>query len=207
MTSEPQVFRSRLNQVLAVALWVVAGAMCLAAALSADPEAWRNLSFAGLLAAIAWAALWAPQVGVDDDGVALRNVTHTAVVPWDAIIEVDTKFALSIRTPRRAYSAWAAPAPGRYSSRVALHTRRRKATPTDGDVLAAEVVGERTSDLPRTDSGNAAILVRSRWQRLLNEDRITIGAAETSPVQIKLHVATLGLLTVLGAASILSAVV
>ena len=181
--------------------------MSVATILSRNPDAWRNLPLAALLAVIAWATLWQPCVVVGDDGVELRNVTHTVIVPWDAIIEVDTKYALSLRTPRRAYSAWAAPAPGRISSRAALRAQRRKASANDGDLFAREIIGERTSDLPRTDSGDAAILVRSRWQRMLDEDRVTIGAAEMASVRIAVHVATLGALAALGTVCILSAFV
>lgn len=190
-------FRSRLNQVAAIGVWMLGGAILLASLLAGLTEVLQNLPLAGAIAMLGWAALWRPGVRVDNEAVELRNVTHTARIPWDAVIEVDTKFALTVRTPSRVYTAWAAPAPGRFSSRVALHRTRRRATAEDGDPLRPTPLGERTSDLPSTDSGDAALVVRERWRRLLDDGHITIGAADQAVATRRPHVATIAVTTAL----------
>ncbi len=183
----------------AIAVWMLAAAIAVASLLAGPTELAQNAPLAASIAMAGWAALWRPSVRVDDDAVELRNVTHTTRVPWDAVIEVDTKYALTIRTPRALYSAWAAPAPGRFSSRAALRRTRRKASAEDGDPLRPAPLGERTSDLPSTDSGDAALIVRERWRRLIDEDRIRIGDADRVAATRTWHIATitvtLGLLT------------
>lgn len=175
----------------AVAVWMLAAAIAVASLLAGPAELLQNLPLAGGVAMVGWAALWRPSVRVDDDAVELQNVTHTARIPWDAVIEVDTKFALTVRTPRAVYSAWAAPAPGRFSSRAALRRNRRKASADDGDPLRPTPLGERTSDLPSTDSGDAAQIVRDRWQSLLDADSIRIGEADRVAATRTWHVATI----------------
>ncbi|HET8957459.1 MAG TPA: PH domain-containing protein [Microcella sp.] len=175
----------------AVAVWMLAAAIVIASLLAGPAELAQNAPLAGGVAMVGWAALWRPSVCVDDEAVELHNVTHTARIPWDAVIDVDTKYALSIRTPRALYSAWAAPAPGRFSSRVALKRGRRKASAEDGDPLRPTPLGERTSDLPSTDSGDAALIVRARWQRLLDEGRIRIGEADAVAATRTWHIATM----------------
>lgn len=216
----PRVFRSRFNRVVAGVVWLGAAALCAAGLAAggassvvsgdASPGAsggeLATFALAALLAFTAWATLWHPRVSVGDDGVELRNVTHTVLVPWDAVIEVDTKYSLTVRTPRRVYSAWAAPAPGRYASRNALRTRAMKATADDGDPLRIPVGGARTSDLPSTDSGDAAAIVRAEWQRRLDGGLIAIGGAETARVAVRVHAATLAALVALGAAFVLAAI-
>ena len=40
----------------------------------------------------------------------------------------------------------------------------------------------RPGDLPNTDSGVAAHLVRSRWDQLVAEERVELGVADETPV-------------------------
>jgi hypothetical protein len=147
------------------AAWVDEG---LAAALSALP-ACAGLALAG------WLAFWYPRVEIDDDEVRLVNPLRTIAVPWPALVNVTTQYAMTLVTPHAQYRAWAAPGPG------AGHVARAAAADLRGattDVRGAVPMG----DLPSAPSGHAALLVRRRWSQLVEEDRVEAGIAESTPV-------------------------
>ncbi len=114
-----------------------------------------------LLAGGAWALFWRPHVAVDDGGVRLVNVLRTVHVPWPAIRAIDTKWALTLVTAHGTFVAWAAPAPG-------VHAAMRSARQDAEHLPIARLQGEgmRPGDLPSSSSGDAAQIVRRRWEEL-----------------------------------------
>ncbi|WIB66715.1 PH domain-containing protein [Curtobacterium sp. MCBD17_035] len=191
------VFVSRFNRVLAIALWVIVAALLAAGVANGhDWHRWLGLvpaAFGGLLG---WTALWHPRLVVDDDGVEVVNVFHTADVPWAALVHVDTRFALTLVTPHRKIAAWAAPAPGRAG--VALARRRNQRHGRVG-LTPTTAPGERSAgDLLSTESGDAAYLVREHWDGLRESGRIELGVADTVAVPVRLHVVTIALLVATG---------
>jgi len=149
----PVVFRPRGGVILAV----LAIALCLAILISlvvTDGVAgllawsWPVVAFGWL----AWLLYIRPSVTLTDGFVEVRNPLRNHRVPWGDIIDVESRYALSITTTdRRVIRAWAAPAPG---ARQALGTRR-------ADVARAPGQGDtrRPSDAEGTDSGDATALV------------------------------------------------
>lgn len=176
--TEPQMFRSRFNSVAAVIVWLLcAGA--IAAIITSGGGG--NLVFIAPVAFIAWLVwlcLLRPAVLVSDDGVRLINVLSTIDVPWPALIHVDTKYSLVLHTPHGKFSATAAPAPGRMGATLS------RSDAISGNVPAGPL---RPGDSPRTDSGAAAYLVRSRWKELTEAGRIEIGVADTTAVSRSWH--------------------
>lgn len=175
-------FTSRFNRVIAIAAWVVVAGATIAYLVShrGIPQPLWLLP-AALIAFTAWTWLWCPAIEVDDAGVTLRNPARTVHVPWSALIEVETRFALTLVTPTRRYSAWAAPAPGRTG--VALARRRQLRAPGMG--IPGVTVGARPGDLPGTESGEAAAIIRTRWHELRESGRIEIGVAAQTRVRIQ----------------------
>ncbi len=179
------VFVSRFNRVLAVVAWVLdafalVGYVWVHGALR-DPFVVIPVAFVALLA---WVALWRPRVLIDDDHVEVRNVFRTITVPWPALIHVDTRYALTLYTPGRRFSAWAAPAPGRTGAAIAARQQER------GRVAMAPVSEDgsiRPGDLIASESGQAAYLIRERWARLRDAGRIEAGVAHETPVGIRVH--------------------
>ena len=116
-----------------------------------------------LIAYLGWLLFWRPAVVVHDAGVSLENPFRAITVPWAALVQVDTRYALTLVTPGRSYGAWAAPAPGIWGG--------RNARPEDLRGLPDSTYGPgnsvRPGDLKSTDSGQAAQLVRARWQQLV----------------------------------------
>lgn len=165
-----EVFRPKFNRVLAMVVGGFDAVFGISVLLTADVSYYATgLPLIGLVAFAAWAALWRPCVYVNDGAVSLVNVLRTIQIPWAALIQVDTRYSLTLMTPRATYSAWAAPAPGRPVTRRAT---RREAAQRD------DAIRVRPGDLPATSSGDAAHLVRTRWDILRNRDAIELGRAD-----------------------------
>ena len=193
---KPVTFRSTFNKVLCIVAWA-ALAVVLVVVLVTPGALERPFIPLGLVAvaAIVWALLWSPHLRVDDDAVTIANVLREIRVPWAALIEVDTKYSLTLRVPGKLYSATAAPAPGQVVGLRASRAHRGRAA-SRGDLV-------RPGDLASTDSGQAANLVRSRWDRLREAGAIETGVAATTPVGIRPRTAQIA--TVVAAVAVLIA--
>ncbi|MCU1584744.1 MAG: hypothetical protein JWM49_1300 [Microbacteriaceae bacterium] len=180
------VFRSRFNRVLAVIIWAIDLFVLVTSLVVGEPAetAGGLVLFTMFTAGLVYALLWRPSVAVSDDGVTLVNVTRTIVIPWAALIDVDTRFALSLRTPRASYSAWAAPAPGRSGLAMARRAERRHGPNAHTPTVAGR---SRPGDLITTESGEAAYLVRERWNSLVESGAVEPGVADSTPVAIHWH--------------------
>jgi hypothetical protein len=110
-------------------------------------------------------------VGVDDAGVHVRNVTHTVDIPWEALIHIDTKHALTLLTPGQRFTVWSAPAPGMMTSQIISRRPLNREARAVGD-------NPRTGDLLGSDSGDAAMLVRDEWQRRVDAGLVSLGVAD-----------------------------
>jgi len=154
------VYRSTTSRVLAVVIFVGAAAGMLAAVLAEGlPGALTLAPLLALIAGFGWAAYWRPAVVVHEHGVDLVQVLSTLQVPWESIQSVDTRWALTLQTPRGNHAAWAAPAPSRYGLyRVSKDENR---TLAEGAYLDGTI---RLGDALSSDSGQAAEIVRRTWQ-------------------------------------------
>ena len=180
------MFYSRFNRVLAAVSWLFCAGAIVAIIVSDFSNNGKYVWLIAFAAFLAWAGLWRPFVRVTDDGVTLGNVLSTTEVPWAALIQVETQYALTLVTPRGRYSATAAPAPGRLA--VALSRRD-----LSGIASSAADGSLRPGDLPNTDSGVAAHLVRSRWDQLVAEERVELGVADETPVLRRWNLPTISI--------------
>jgi hypothetical protein len=219
------VFRPNLGRGLAV---VVAGltAVGVASGLVSD---WRAtvpfVPVTALVVAWVWAAYWRPAVVVTPAGVELHNVTRTVELPWPTIQRVETRFALTLHTAYGTYAAWAAPAPGRAGVAAADREARRhlpestySGSPTrhrgseqDGTTNGGRVNGGTTNDagvtissgdLGNAPSGQAAAIVRARWEELRDAGLLDNPVVEKERPTVHWHVTTLVTFGVLAAASV-----
>jgi hypothetical protein len=192
-------YRPAFGRVLAVVVAAL-GAGGLATGLVSDPGAtWPFVAPVLLGVALVWAAYWRPAVVVSPAGVELRNVTRTIELPWPAIQRVDTKYALTLHTAYGDYAAWAAPAPSR--ARVTISSREDTAHLPGSSYGAG---GVRPGDLASTASGQAAIIVRSRWEELRDAGLLDDPRVERARPRVRWHVGTLAAIVVLIAASALT---
>ncbi|MBW8871054.1 MAG: PH domain-containing protein [Leifsonia sp.] len=196
--AEREVFVSRFNRVLAVLIWAAAVALTVGLLVSVHDARLLYIVPGALFAFVAWAMLWRPQLTVADDGITVVNVTRTVHIPWEALIAVDTKFALTLYTPGHRFPVWAAPAPGTGSTLRATRneTRGRLGRPRVEDSV------RRPGDLLGTESGAAAEVVRRRWTMLQDSGAIDAGRADETPVAVRWHITALVALVVLLAATV-----
>lgn len=154
--TNPEVFRPRAR--FAIAAVLILQSVLLAWQISSTGG---NLS--GLQASAAFvtasAAIWLlfirPKIVFFDEGLTIVNPLTKVTIPWSSVDEINSQLAFSIKVGGKKISAWAAPAPGRQHSRT-LHSSEFKG-------LGLEAGGAmRLSDSPRSDSGVASFIARSR---------------------------------------------
>jgi hypothetical protein len=193
-------FRPLFGRILSVVIGVLGLASIAVTVVEGDLAlTLRTASVVGLVVLLTFAAFWFPGVAVREDAIEVRNVFTTSVVPWAAIRRIDTKWSLALTTDRGTVSAWASPAPGRYST----------LSMTQGDVRRAAESGRagsgsiRPGDSPTTDSGAAALVIRTHWEQLRDDDLLDPPNAGTGPVR-RVHVVTVAATLVLLVAAVLS---
>lgn len=150
---------------------------------------------AGLLAYILWVH---PRVAVTDDAVTFVNPFSDITIPWDAIINVETKYSVTVNTPGKKYAAWAAPAPGATSSLRESRRTEREYQRADGRDKA-KFTTMRAGDHFTTDSGIVAKQIRDRLADKAERGLLDIDRTETAVVSRRwnlLHLASLLLLLV-----------
>lgn len=171
-----EIFKARTNKWFAWLSWAVAAFGMVVTAVSAGLGGLSGIAPLALVAFLGWQLFWMPAVVVHDGGVTLENPFRSVLVPWAALVHVDTRFALTLVTAGRSYTSWAAPAPGIWGG--------RNARPEDLQGLPATTYGPgrsvRPGDLKSTDSGQAARLVRERWDELVESGRLTAGDAAST---------------------------
>lgn len=183
MTStESKSFRPNFGRWLTGFFAVMASVTALVGLIGSGPDVVLTLwPWLALLVGTCWAIFWHPEVRAGDDGVTLVNVWHSIEVPWAALIGVETKWALTLVTPERRYRAWAAPAPGRSVMRGGEHraTHHLKEAAIGGEV--------RPGDLPHTDSGAAANMVRDRWKAAIATGTLDEVDPRLATVRVSIH--------------------
>ena len=150
-TDEREVFVSRFNRVLAVLIWAASAALAVGLLVSACTT--RRLLYLVPVHPVRGPGVGRCCGGRDSPSTAgawiVVNVTRTIDIPWDALIHVDTKFALTLYTPGHRYAVWSAPAPGTASTLRATRneTKGRIGRPSVEDSV------RRPGDLLSTESG------------------------------------------------------
>jgi hypothetical protein len=196
--ADVEVFRPASGRALAVVVAVLAAGGLVSGLASDAAATWPWAAPVGVVVVLVWAAYWRPAVVVTPAGVELRNVTRTVELPWPAVEEVGTRYALTLRTAYGEYAAWAAPAPGR--------ARVRASGPGDVDHLPAAAPGARgvrPGDLASSASGQAAAAVRGRWEQLRAAGVLDDPRLERARPRVRWHAGTLAVVVVLAAASAL----
>lgn len=155
-----------------------------------------------LVGALVWAAYWRPSVEVSDAGVTLHNVLRSIELPWPSIQRIDTRYALTLVTAYGTYAAWAAPAPGRRRTKDVVEPELR-GLPESTYGPAGSV---RPGDLPGTPSGDAAAIVRLRWEALRDAGHLDQPRLERSRPVTRWDRVTVTVLAVLAAATVVGLV-
>ncbi|WP_309105897.1 PH domain-containing protein [Arthrobacter sp.] len=191
-----EVFQPGISRLFAWACWAVAVFGIVVSVLSGGTAALAGILPLLFVAYLGWLLFWRPAVIVSDTGVTLENPFRVVEVPWEALVDVDTRYSLTLITPRGKYSAWAAPAPGIWGARNA-HPGHLRGLPESSYGPGNSV---RPGDLKSTDSGAAAQIVRGRWQQLLESGSVESGRAEKTPVRSAVVWSRIGVAVILAGA-------
>ena len=191
------VYTSRFNRVLAIGLWVIFTLIAVSLFFASSASSLLYLIPIAFVVVLMWELMWRPSLTVVDSEIEVQNPLRTVHIPWNALVHFDTKFALRLFTPGHTYEVWAAPAPGRsfgFRSSSASRQPERGAAFSSGSV--------RPSDMETSDSGEAAGMVRRRWDALQATGAVEAGIADRVPVRIQWHWRTIVVLGVLLIASV-----
>jgi hypothetical protein len=159
---QEQVIHSRSGRIIAVAGFIFAGLGVVALAIES-----LDLLISGgwgfiWIGFVSWLLFWNPSIRITEDGVQVENVFTNVFLSWSSIVRIDTKYSLTLETKEKTFQAWAAPAPSRYSAFMANKTEAEH-------LPESSFVGKgmiRPGDLTSSDSGVAAFLIRSQWEKL-----------------------------------------
>lgn len=160
------VFRSTSGLVLTGVVWCVCAAGIVSAVVTG-----AGVAPVTLLAALGWSVWLAfarPCVVTDAQGVTLRNLVRDVEMPYDCVDDVDTRYALRLHADGRAFSAWAAPAPGGAAGLRDGMRRERAAKPErwrDAPHAVRASGSARAGDAVDTASGAPATVVRRELAR------------------------------------------
>jgi len=128
-----------------------------------------DFGFASGMVAAIWGALVCaifyqiflhPSVIFYDEGLEIINPLSRHRIGWHEVDDIETRYTMSIITFDRKgkkgkIQAFAAPAPGRYHSRTIHQSEMRGLNLKENNVI-------RAGDSPRTNSGAAAAIARSK---------------------------------------------
>ncbi len=137
--------------------------------------------------------LWAPLLRVTLSTIEVVNPLRTHVVSWPAVLDIETRWALTLVTARGRITVWAAPAQGPLSSVSRLN---RDAF---GRAQAARPGSER---LPSTISAIAPMVVIRQWNAYREQG--VLGAVEGEGTVTRWHRAAIVALTVLAALTVVT---
>ena len=128
--------------------------------------------------ALAYIYFVAPRIEVGEDAIRVQNSWREHVVPWGSLVDVETRFNLTLVTAEGSVHVQAAPSPG---GLTAMRSRpdRDRATTRATDHGGGAV---RPGDLPSSLSGALAAVIRGHWQDLVEAGAIDPGQrVQTSP--------------------------
>jgi hypothetical protein len=112
------------------------------------------MAWCTLFALIIYIVLHRPSIEIFDEGVRIHNPVSTIIVGWQDVDVIEAKYTAFLQLRDGAkIGIWCAQTPGRYHSRT-IHSSEIKGLQLNGYI--------RPGESPRTDSGVATYLCRTR---------------------------------------------
>jgi hypothetical protein len=146
----------------------------------------------------AWLLFWNPSIRVGESQIVVDNIFRTTTLNWSSIRRIDTKYSLTLETQSGIVRAWAAPAPSRYAGFLANKTEAEHLP--ESSFIGNGMV--RPGDLTSSDSGVAAYVIRSHWEKLRDRNQLN----ENPIVQTRWVFYRLAAFVVLGIAAVLGSI-
>jgi hypothetical protein len=150
-----EFFRPRGSVVAAGIAYALLAGMALQSIFSDGLSAAVGASaWCTLFALIIYTVLHRPSIEIFDEGIRIHNPLSTIIVGWQDVDVIEAKYTafLQLRDGEKI-SIWCAQTPGRYHSRT-IHPSEMKGIQLGGFI--------RPGESPRTDSGVATYLCRTR---------------------------------------------
>ena len=153
------------------------------------------------VAGLGYTLYWRPRLEIHGHGVRIINPLRAVDIPWAHIIDVRTRFTVTVVTETGSHSCFALPAAGPGS---ALRSGPQGVSQTHP--LARTDGAVRTGDLAGTHSGAAANDIRTLWQRRIDTgelDVFTRDDAALEPVRVTYVPAPLAVTLIMVAAGVM----
>jgi hypothetical protein len=156
--SNRQIFRTRSGYVFAGLVFALCALLTATLWLTEDVQtAVSGSLWAAAFVLAAYLIFIRPKIEIFDEGVIITNPFTSIAIGWHKVIDIDVRYSLTIVTPAKRISSWAAVAPGRYHART-VHSSELKGYKLSNQVQI------RPGESPRTSSGEAAQLCRLRFE-------------------------------------------
>lgn len=179
--------RPRTGWVFLFCTLVVTGPVLVAAFLPVRPTTPAIVVLALSATAISYIYFVAPRIVVDETAILVQNPWREHLVPWGALIDIETRFNLTLVTADGRVHAQAAPSPGGLTSMRTRPDQDRATTRVSGRSGGAV----RPGDLPSSLSGSLAGAIRGHWQDLVEAGAIDPGERVTTTPRVGHLVLTL----------------
>ena len=147
-----------------------------------------------LAVAITYLYFVGPRITIAEEAITVDNPWRRHVIPWGALIDINTRFHLTLVTAQGPVHALAAPSPGGFS---AMRSKPDQDART-GRVHRQGAGGMRPGDLPNHGSGQLAAVVRGHWQDRVEAGDLDTAAVMTTSPRVGNLVVTLGGLVLVG---------
>jgi hypothetical protein len=150
-----EFFRPRASLVTACIAYALLAGMALQSIFSDGLSAAVGvMAWCTLFALIIYIVLHRPSIEIFDEGVRIHNPVSTIIVGWQDVDVIEAKYTAFLQLRDGAkIGIWCAQTPGRYHSRT-IHSSEIKGLQLNGYI--------RPGESPRTDSGVATYLCRTR---------------------------------------------
>jgi hypothetical protein len=186
-----EIFRSKSSAIAAAIAYSVISIMIFQTIFTGEiRQAFLTIGLGSLVALFFYLILHRPLLEIADDGIKIVNPLWSYNIGWRDISAIETRYTMSVQARGEVIYAWAAPAPGRY------HARKIHPSEVRGmDIASQSTV--RFGESPRSDSGVAAYLARSRWKKFPEGNREFSKVFNTSAIilaAIAVAISVVGLL-------------
>lgn len=183
LQNPPVRFRTKTAAFYTWCAVLVALSMLIALAYSGGPLALLKQGWGALFIAYAvWYILGRSDVTVDEHDITVRNPFMTHTVNYAALIDISTRYHLSLVTASKSYQAFGVPASGMLAS-LTVHRQELRNLPAITYGLGHSM---RTSDLPNSAAGALALMIRGYWQEQVEDGALDkIQPVQASAVDIR----------------------
>ena len=153
--------RSTFGFWISLIVWAIAAGTVVSFAWTTNPgQVLLYIWPIALFCLLVWAIFWRPVLILDDELIQVINPVSEYRLNYAAVQRIDTKYTLTLYTADHKIVVWSAPAPSRYAT---LRMAREEGKHLPESSYLDNAI--RPGDLPTSESGSAALIMRRVWER------------------------------------------